>query len=60
VLFRSSRMAAFPKDLGWSVFAQGGVETHDITGPHRLLDLPYVADLAEALRKHLDQTTGST
>jgi amino acid adenylation domain-containing protein len=60
VLFRSSRMAAFPKDLGWGAFAQGGVETHDITGPHRLLDLPYVADLAEALRKHLGQTTGST
>lgn len=54
VLFRSSRMAAFAPDLGWSAFAEGGVETHDITGPHRLLDLPYVADLAEALRQHLD------
>ncbi|WP_456424977.1 non-ribosomal peptide synthetase [Rhodocaloribacter sp.] len=50
VLFRSSRMRAFPEDLGWSVYAKEGVETHDLEGPHRLLDEPYVGALAESLK----------
>ncbi|WP_457654564.1 non-ribosomal peptide synthetase [Rhodocaloribacter sp.] len=56
VLFRSSRMRAFPEDLGWSVFATEGVETHDLEGPHRLLDEPYVGALAERLNVLLDRS----
>ncbi len=50
VLLRSSRMRAFPEDLGWSVFATEGVETVDLEGPHRLLDEPYVTGVANAIK----------
>ncbi|WP_457653346.1 condensation domain-containing protein [Rhodocaloribacter sp.] len=54
VVFRSERLRHLPPDLGWSAFARGGVETHDVAGPHRLLDEPYVRDLAALLRRHLE------
>ncbi|GEM_PF-6390078 len=54
VVFRSERLRHLPPDLGWSAFARGGVETHDVAGPHRLLDEPYVRDLAALLRRRLE------
>ena len=56
VLFRSSRMRAFPEDLGWNVYATEGVDTHDLEGPHRLLDEPYVGALAERLNVLLERS----
>ena len=50
VLFRSSRMRDFPDDLGWNTCAREGVETHDLEGPHRLLDEPFVGAVAQTLK----------
>ncbi len=47
-VFRSSRLRDLPPDLGWSSRADE-VAAFDIDGPHRLLDEPYVADLAAIL-----------
>ena len=55
VIFRSERLRGLPPDLGWGVLAEGGVETHDLDGPHRLLDPPHVERLAALLRRHLEQ-----
>jgi thioesterase domain-containing protein/acyl carrier protein len=54
VVFRSERLRHLPPDLGWRACARGGVETHDVAGPHRLLDEPYVRDLAALLRRRLE------
>lgn len=58
VIFRSSRLASFIPDLGWEPFAAGGVETHDVEGPHRLLIEPYVGEVSRMLKDYLTKRSG--
>ncbi|MEH2080290.1 MAG: amino acid adenylation domain-containing protein [Nostoc sp.] len=44
-------------DFGWSVYAQGGIEVHEIPGDHfSILKNPYVKILTEKLDLHLNSS----
>ncbi len=53
MLFRSTPLQRYEKDLGWRPWCLKGVTTCDIEGPHRLLDDPYAAGLARSIHTSL-------
>ena len=63
-LFRSSghpMVCSFAADYGWSEFALGGVTVVKVPGAHEgILDEPCVAVLAQALNRHLAQSSHPT
>ena len=63
-LFRIQRMPLFSRqahDMGWGRVARGGVTLQYISGAHHnLLAPPYVNELAQKLRRCIDQTTSDT
>jgi thioesterase domain-containing protein len=58
VLFRSTE--SLPHNplhhpLGWGPLARDGVEEYIIDGPHRIMDEPYITDVARILQRCLDE-----
>lgn len=58
ILFRSTESLPHnPVDhpLGWGPLARDGVQEYIIDGPHRIMDEPYIADVARILQQCLDE-----
>jgi aspartate racemase len=61
-LFRAQETSvgsSSPPDRGWSRFAGGGLEIHEVPGDHiSMLEEPHVRSLAERLRECLEKAQG--
>jgi thioesterase domain-containing protein len=58
-LFRASEQPdpRLPRDLGWTAFAEGGVEVYELPGDHDLVFRePNIQILAEQVRNHLERS----